>query len=78
MYFFALATNSSQCGGGCLEGVFSDVGVSTATYSEVKNLQLDIYQQVGDTEKNRSLILLAHVGSFIAGVRINPNMVTLG
>ena len=68
----------SQCGGRYLEEVFSDVDVSTVTYSEVNNLQLDIYQPVGDTENNRPLIILAHGGSFIAGVRANPSMVSLG
>ena len=68
----------SQCDGRYLEEVFSDVDVSTVTYSEVNNLQLDIYQPVGDTENNRPLIILAHGGSFIAGVRANPSMVSLG
>ena len=68
----------SQCGGRYLEEIFSDVDVSTVTYSEVNNLQLDIYQPVGDTENNRPLIILAHGGSFIAGVRTNPSMVSLG
>ena len=68
----------SQCDGRYLEGVFSDVDVSTVTYSEVNNLQLDIYQPLGDTENNRPLIILAHGGSFIAGVRTNPSMVSLG
>ena len=68
----------SQCDGRYLEEVFSDVDVSTVTYSEVNNLQLDIYQPVGDTENNRPLIILAHGGSFIAGARTNPSMVSLG
>ena len=68
----------SQCDGRYLEEVFSDVDVSTVTYSEVNNLQLDVYQPVGDTENNRPLIILAHGGSFIAGVRTNPSMVSLG
>ena len=33
---------------------------------------------MGDTENNRPLIILAHGGSFIAGVRTNPSMVSLG
>lgn len=68
----------SQCDGRYLEEVFSDVVVSTVTYSEANNLQLDIYQPVGDTENNRPLIILAHGGSFIAGVRASPSMVSLG
>ena len=68
----------SQCNGRYLDEIFTDVDVSTVTYSEVNNLQLDIYQPVGDTEGNRPLIILAHGGSFIAGVRTNPSMVSLG
>ena len=68
----------SQCDGRYLEEIFSDVDVSTVTYSEVNNLKLDIYQPVGDTENNRPLIILAHGGSFIAGARTNPSMVSLG
>ena len=68
----------SQCDGRYLEEVFNDVDVSTVTYSEVNNLQLDIYQPLGDTENNRPLIILAHGGSFIAGSRTNPSMVSLG
>ena len=43
----------SQCGGRYLDEIFTDVGVSTVTYSEVNNLQLDVYQPVGDNEGNR-------------------------
>ena len=67
----------SQCNGRYLDEIFTGVDVSTVTYSEVNNLQLDIYQPVGDTEGNRPLIILAHGGSFIAGVRTNPSMVSL-
>ena len=61
-----------------LDEVFSDVSVSTVTYSEEHNLQLDVYQAIGDTLSNRPLLIIAHGGSFIAGVRSNPTMVSLG
>ena len=61
-----------------LDEVFSDISVSTVTYSEEHNLQLDVYQAIGDTLSNRPLLIIAHGGSFIAGVRSNPTMVSLG
>ena len=68
----------AQCDDRYNEEIFDEVSVSTVTYSDVHNLQLDIYQAVGDTETNRPLIILAHGGSFIAGIRTNPSMVSLG
>ena len=69
---------NAQCNGRYSEEIFVGVSVSTVTYSDVHNLQLDIYQAVGDTETQRPLIILAHGGSFVAGIRTNPSMVTLG
>jgi poly(3-hydroxybutyrate) depolymerase len=68
----------AQCDDRYSEEVFDEVSVSTVTYSDVHNLQMDIYQAVGDTETQRPLIILAHGGSFIAGIRTNPSMVALG
>lgn len=68
----------AQCDGRYLDEIFNEVSVSTVTYSDVYNLQVDVYQAVGDTEPNRPLIILAHGGSFIAGTRTNPSMVSLG
>jgi para-nitrobenzyl esterase len=69
---------SGQCDDRYSEEVFDEVSVSTVTYSDVHNLQMDIYQAVGDTETQRPLIILAHGGSFVAGIRTNPSMVALG
>ena len=66
--FFSFAYNQYTLSKEIPRRDFSDVDVSTVTYSEVNNLQLDIYQP-GDTENNILLIILAHGGSFIAGVR---------
>ncbi|MEZ7837969.1 MAG: alpha/beta hydrolase fold domain-containing protein, partial [Flavobacteriales bacterium] len=71
-------TMSAQCDDRYSEEVFDEVSVSTVTYSDVHNLQMDIYQAVGDTETQRPLIILAHGGSFVAGIRTNPSMVALG
>ena len=57
--------------------IFSDVNIETVTYSDVHNLQMDIYTPVGDVCSNRPLIILAHGGSFIGGSKTNPTMVDL-
>jgi poly(3-hydroxybutyrate) depolymerase len=68
----------AQCDGRYQQEIFDDVIVSTVTYSDVTNLQVDIYEAIGDDESNRPLIILAHGGAFIAGTRTNPSMVSLG
>ena len=68
----------AQCDGRYQQEIFDDVNVSTVTYSDVMNLQVDIYQAVGDNQTDRPLIIIAHGGSFISGTRTNPSMVSLG
>ncbi|MFQ3269129.1 MAG: para-nitrobenzyl esterase, partial [Flavobacteriales bacterium] len=75
---FSFFNVQAQCDDRYSEEVFDEVSVSTVTYSDVHNLQMDIYQAVGDTETQRPLIILAHGGSFVAGIRTNPSMVALG
>ncbi len=75
---FAFTSAQSQCNGRYQEEIFNDVSVTTVTYSDVYNLEMDVYQAEGDSETGRPLIILAHGGSFIAGVRSNPSMVSLG
>ena len=75
---FAFTSAQSQCDGRYQEEIFNAVSVTTVTYSDVYNLQMDVYQAEGDFETGRPLIILAHGGSFIAGVRSNPSMVSLG
>ena len=75
---FSFFNVQAQCDDRYSEEVFDQVSVSTVTYSDVHNLQMDIYQAVGDTETQRPLIILAHGGSFVAGIRTNPSMVALG
>ena len=69
---------NAQCDGRYQEEIFNEVSVSTVTYSDVHNLQMDIYQALGDTETHRPLLILAHGGSFVAGIRTNPSMIALG
>lgn len=62
-------TVNAQCDERYSEEIFDEVSVSTVTYSDVHNLKLDIYQAEGDTVTNRPLLILAHGGSFISGIR---------
>ncbi len=57
--------------------LFSDVNIETVTYSDVHNLQMDIYTPVGDVCSNRPLLIFAHGGTFIFGSKTNPTMVEL-
>jgi para-nitrobenzyl esterase len=61
-----------------MDGVFNEVEVQTVTYSQVNNLEMDIYQPAGDTAGNRPVVILAHGGGFINGFRNNPAMVEMG
>ena len=67
---------NAQCDGRYLEEVFTDVSVTTATYSSLYNLGVDVYQAVGDEAQERPLIFLAHGGSFIAGSRSDAFIVS--
>tara|TARA_B110000977_G_scaffold16584_1_gene20333 strand:- start:1322 stop:2497 length:1176 start_codon:yes stop_codon:yes gene_type:complete len=60
------------------EEIFNEVSVTTVIYSDVHNLKLDVYQPLGDTLAKRPLLIIAHGGSFVSGVRTNPTMVSLG
>lgn len=70
---FLIAQDS--CDGRYSEEIFEDVEVTTVTYSDIHNLQMDIYRPVGDTETNRPLIIFAHGGTFIFGSKNNPTAV---
>ena len=67
----------AQCDGRYQEEIFDEVSVTTVTYSDVYNLNMDIYQAEGDLETDRPLLILAHGGAFVAGTRTNPSMVSL-
>lgn len=67
-----------QCNERYGEEIFNEVSISTVTYSDVHNLQMDIYQAVGDTETQRPLLIFAHGGAFIDGNRTNSTMTALG
>ncbi len=76
---FILCINSlvaqSPCEGRYAEEIFDDIEVTTVTYSDVHNLQMDIYQPVGDIETNRPLIIFGHGGTFITGSKNNATAV---
>ncbi len=72
---FTFALSQDPCDGRYVEEIFSEVEVTTVTYSEENNLQMDIYQPVGDTETSRPLIIFAHGGTFIFGSKNNSTAV---
>ena len=76
---FALGLNElhAQCNGRYETEIFQNTTVQTVTYSQVTNLDMDIYTGDGDTESNRPLVILAHGGAFISGTKTNPLMVSL-
>ncbi len=61
-----------------IDEVYTEVDVQTVTYSQANNLQMDIYQPIGDTASKRPLVVLAHGGGFVGGFRNNPAMVEMG
>ena len=67
--------SQDPCEGRYSEEVFNEVEVTTVTYSDVNNLQMDIYQPVGDLETKRPLIIFAHGGTFIFGSKNNATAV---
>ena len=67
----------AQCDGRYESEIFDELEVTTVEYSDVYNLDVDIYQPIGDTETSRPLILFAHGGSFYAGAPNSAAMVTL-
>ena len=72
---FTFSLSQDPCDGRYVEEIFSEVEVTTVTYSEENNLQMDIYQPVGDTETSRPLIIFAHGGTFIFGSKNNSTAV---
>ena len=79
MTFFQLSAqlNDCDCFNRYNEEVFDDVNIETVTYSNIYNLQMDIYTPVGDICTNRPLLIFAHGGTFIFGSKSNPTMVEL-
>ena len=61
-----------------MDEVFASAAVQTVTYSQPNNLQMDVYQPMGDDNTNRPVVVLAHGGGFVGGFRYNPAMVRLG
>jgi len=57
--------------------IFSNINSETVTYSDIHNLQMDIYTPEGDVCNNRPLLIFAHGGTFIFGDKTNPTMVEL-
>lgn len=54
--------------------IFDEVSRKTVTYLDDKELQMDIYQPVGDDQTNRPVILFVHGGGFAGGARDEPEI----
>ena len=74
----------AQCDGRYESEIFSTVSVTEVEYTDVydwgpfnSGLDMDVYTPDGDTYSERPLIIFAHGGSFYAGDKNNPAMVSL-
>ena len=74
----------AQCNGRYESEIFSTVSVTEVEYTDVydwglfnSGLDMDVYTPDGDTYSERPLIIFAHGGSFYAGDKDNPAMVSL-
>ena len=68
----------AQCPEVYLDAYYSEVKDTTIVYSEQHDLEVDIYQPVGEVSAKRPLVILAHGGTFVFGFRYNPTMMYLG
>lgn len=82
LFFLGLSSMANAQQPGCdgiryLEHVFTDVDIITeVTFGQnttqggiLNSLEMDIYQPMGDVLNERPVVVLAHGGSFIAGMR---------
>ena len=58
-------TNSSAQEQRYIDKIFDNVDVQTLNYTDVHDLQVDIYQPSGDLQENRPLIIWVHGGAFL-------------
>ncbi|MAZ54511.1 MAG: hypothetical protein CMP55_01735 [Flavobacteriales bacterium] len=74
----------SQCDGRYESEIFNEVNKTIVEYTDVydwsvfdSGLDMDIYQPSNDTTTNRPLLIFAHGGTYVAGNKNNPTMVSL-
>jgi len=86
IFFFAFSFSNlqAQCGNGrYYDKIFSQSSSAVTFGNAMKfdstfiDLKMDIYQPTGDNFAHRPLIVLAFPGSFTAGVRQSPDIVTM-
>ena len=82
--FFLSVQVFAQCDGRYETEIFTDVSKTTVEYTDVYDwsafdtgLDMDIYQPDNDTATNRPLIIFAHGGTYVAGNKNNPAMISL-
>ena len=57
--------------------IFDNTNKETVTYSDIHDLQMDIYTPEGDLCTNRPVLIFAHGGTFIFGNKNNSTVVNL-
>ena len=74
----------SQCDGRYESEIFDEVNKTIVEYTDVydwssfdSGLDMDIYQPANDTVTSRPLLIFAHGGTYVAGNKNNPTMVSL-
>jgi para-nitrobenzyl esterase len=80
---FSLTLISQECGDRYQSEVFSNVDVTTVDFGSNVNLagntqilQMDIYQAQGDSANDRPVVIFCFGGSFYAGDRNSPELVS--
>lgn len=84
VFVFFFSDLKSQCGNGRYYDKIFSQSSSTVTFgnamkfdSTFVDLKMDIYQPTGDNLLHRPLIVLAFPGSFTAGSRLSPDILTM-
>lgn len=82
---FNAQAQTNTCGPRYQDSLFAEVNVTTVAYGQNRNylnqnqiLRTDIYQPVGDTARNRALVILLFGGGFISGSRSQDYIVMAG
>tara|TARA_B100001741_G_scaffold313495_1_gene319932 strand:- start:15507 stop:16694 length:1188 start_codon:yes stop_codon:yes gene_type:complete len=84
LLIFSSISVFSQCDGRYESEIFDEVNKTIVEYTDVydwssfdSGLDMDIYQPANDTVTSRPLLIFAHGGTYVAGNKNNPTMVSL-
>tara|TARA_Y100000766_G_scaffold75937_1_gene64295 strand:- start:15507 stop:16694 length:1188 start_codon:yes stop_codon:yes gene_type:complete len=84
LLIFSSISVFSQCDGRYESEIFDEVNKTIVEYTDFydwssfdSGLDMDIYQPANDTVTSRPLLIFAHGGTYVAGNKNNPTMVSL-